>query len=35
MAKGEVAMVTFDYRSKQTIPVPENWRKVISEFEGL
>jgi acyl-CoA thioester hydrolase len=35
MAKGEVVMVTFDYRSKQTIAVPENWRKIISEFEGL
>lgn len=27
--------VAYDYRTKTTIPIPENWRKIISEFEGL
>jgi len=35
MAKGEVVMVTFDYRAKKTIPVPDEWRKKITKFEGL
>lgn len=35
MAKGEVVMVTFDYRAKKTIPVPDEWRKIISEFENI
>ena len=35
MAKGEVVMVTFDYRAKKTIPVPDKWRKKISEFENI
>ncbi len=34
MAKGEVVMVTFDYRSKKTIPLPDEWRRKISEFEN-
>ena len=34
MAKGEVVMVTYDYKAGKTIPVPEEWRKTISEFEG-
>ena len=35
MASGEVVLVTFDYESMKTIPVPEDWKKRISEFEGL
>ncbi|MBI1793597.1 MAG: acyl-CoA thioesterase [Chloroflexi bacterium] len=35
MAKGEVVMVAFDYRAQKTISVPDEWRKKISEFEGL
>lgn len=35
MAKGEVVMVTYDYRAQKTTSVPEEWRKIISEFEGL
>jgi acyl-CoA thioesterase FadM len=34
MANGEVVMVTFDYQNQETIPVPEDWREKISEFEG-
>ena len=35
MAKGEVVMVTYDYKAKKTIPVPDEWRKIISTFEEL
>jgi len=35
MAKGEVVTVMYDYRSQKTIPVPEEWRVKISEFEKL
>lgn len=35
MASGEVILVAFDYADMKTIPVPENWKKMISEFEGL
>ncbi len=34
MAKGEVIMVTFDYRAKKTIPVPNEWRETITKFEN-
>src|SRR5271157_5637352 len=35
MAKGEIVMVAFDYQSKKTISIPEEWRNKISRFEGL
>ena len=34
MAKGEVVMVTYDYRAQKTIPVPDNWREIITKFEN-
>lgn len=34
-AQAEVVLVTYDFRSKTTILVPESWRKKIMEFEGL
>ena len=34
-AQAEVVLVTYDFRSKTTIPVPESWRKKIMEFEDL
>ena len=34
MAKGEIVTVAFDYRAKQTIPVPEEWRETITKFEN-
>ncbi|MGV8026098.1 MAG: acyl-CoA thioesterase [Anaerolineaceae bacterium] len=34
-AQAEVVLVTYDFRSKTTIPVPESWRKKIIEFEDL
>ena len=35
MASGTVILVTFDYEKRMTIPVPEDWRKKITEFEGI
>jgi acyl-CoA thioester hydrolase len=35
LAKGEVAIVTYDYEEEKTIPIPQVWRETISEFEGL
>jgi|SRR5688572_5842941 len=35
LAKGEVVIVTYDYKEGKTIPVPQAWRKKIIEFEGL
>ncbi len=35
MARGEVVTVTFDYQSKQTISIPEEWRNKIKAFEEL
>jgi len=34
MAECEVVAVAYDYRTHQTVPFPEDWRKKISEFEG-
>ncbi len=33
-ADGTVVLVSFDYRTHQTIPVPETWRRTITDFEG-
>ena len=35
MASGKVVMVTFDYKDLKSIPVPVEWKKKFSEFEGL
>ena len=35
LAKGEVVMVTYDYKQGKTIPIPQEWRERITEFEGL
>ena len=35
LAKGEVVMVTYDYRAEKTIPIPQAWRERILEVEGL
>jgi len=34
-ASGTVILVTFDYEMLKTISVPDEWREIISEFEGL
>ncbi|HJR79634.1 MAG TPA: thioesterase family protein [Anaerolineales bacterium] len=35
IAKGEVVMVTYDYKEEKTIPIPQEWKERIVEFEGL
>jgi len=35
LAKGEVVVVAYDYRQGKTIPVPQQWRDKIGQFEGL
>ena len=34
-ARGEVIIVTYDYKDEKTIPVPQEWRERITSFEGL
>jgi len=34
LATGSAALVAYDYRSRQTIPLPAEWRERIGEFEG-
>jgi len=35
LAKGEVVMVTYDYKDEKTMSVPQEWRERITAFEGL
>ena len=35
LAKGEVVMVTYDYRTEKTISIPQEWREKIKQFESL
>jgi acyl-CoA thioester hydrolase len=35
IAKGVIIMVTYDYGTGKTIPIPQEWREKIVEFEGL
>lgn len=35
MANGSSVLVAYDYRSQQTIPIPDHWRRQIATFEGL
>ena len=35
IARGEVIIVTYDYKDEKTIPVPQEWRERIAAFEGL
>ena len=35
LAKGEVIMVTYDYKAEKTISIPQEWREKIKQFEGL
>lgn len=34
-ASGAVVLVTYDYHSGQSIPIPADWREKISIYEGL
>jgi acyl-CoA thioester hydrolase len=35
LCTGECTLVTYDYHSEVTIPIPEDWRAKICAFEGL
>ena len=35
LARGEVIIVTYDYKDEKTIPIPREWREKITAFEGL
>lgn len=35
LARGEVVLVTYDYKEEKTIPIPQSWRQRITEFESL
>ena len=35
LSKGEVVMVTYDYKEQKTINIPHEWREKIKKFEGL
>jgi len=35
LAKGEVVMVTYDYRAGKTIPIPQEWMEKITTFERI
>lgn len=35
MATAETVMVSYDYHSKKTTPVSDDWRKKISQYEGV
>jgi acyl-CoA thioester hydrolase len=35
LARGEVVIVTYDYKQEKTISIPQEWREKITEFEGL
>ncbi len=35
LATGFAVLVTYDYHAQKTIPIPDNCRKTISEFENL
>ncbi|HEY5731324.1 MAG TPA: thioesterase family protein [Anaerolineales bacterium] len=34
LAKGEVVLVTYDYREEKTISIPQEWRDKIQTFEN-
>jgi acyl-CoA thioester hydrolase len=34
-ATGMAVMVTYDYRKRQTIPIPQNWREAMAAFDHL
>lgn len=35
LARGEVIIVTYDYKQETTIPIPQKWRDTFIEYEGL
>lgn len=35
LASGSSVLVAYDYRSDRTVPIPEEWRTLITQFEGM
>lgn len=35
LSRGEVVIVTYDYKQETTIPIPQKWRNTFIEYEGL
>ena len=35
LSKGEVVIVTYDYKTEKTIPIPQEWREKFILFEDL
>ena len=35
LASGASVLVAYDYHNSRTIPIPDHWRQVITEFEHL
>jgi acyl-CoA thioester hydrolase len=35
LARGEIVIVTYDYKQEATIPIPQKWRDTFIEYEGL
>ena len=35
LSRGMVIMVSYDYRQGKSIPIPEDWRKNIAQFERM
>jgi len=35
LARGELIIVTYDYKQEKTIPIPQEWREKITAFECL
>jgi acyl-CoA thioester hydrolase len=34
-ASGSCVLVAYDYPNKRSVPIPEEWRKAIVQYEGL
>jgi len=34
-ATGSSVLVAYDYHNNRSVPIPEEWRKAILQFEGL
>lgn len=35
LATGSTVLVTYNYHTQETLPIPETWRQAISKFEGI
>ena len=34
-ANGMTVQVAYDYHTGKTVPIPDEWREIITKFEGL